>query len=255
MAHAAILLSCGGGREGKSRDGVVILGFVAAHSKLWYLQRFRMLDVMTEPQKRLVEKMTRMLEVKRGQRIYVQGDPSDQLFLLKVGVVKISTMSPDRQETILAFLYPGDVFGELAIVDDSPRNHIATAHEDVVLCGLSRDLLLRMAQETPALGYHITKLMGLRLRRFQTRIEEMLCRSAQARIAHTLLDLAADYGVPDGQGILIPLRLNQADLGNLVGLARETVNIVLQDFKQRGLVDAGRRSIRIRDPERLGVVS
>lgn len=228
---------------------------MASHSKLWYLQRFRMLDVITEPQKHLVEKMTRMLEVKHGQRIYVQGDPSDQLFLLKVGVVKISSIGPDQQETILAFLYPGDVFGELAIVDDAPRDHIATAHEDVVLCALSRDLLLKMAAETPALGYQITKLMGLRLRRFRTRIEELLCKSAQARIAHTLLDLAADYGIPDQDGILVPLRLNQADLGNLVGLARETVNIVLQDFKRRGLVEAGRRNIRIMNPARLRAVS
>lgn len=228
---------------------------MAAHSKLWYLQRFRMLDVMTDPQKKLVEKMTRMLEIKRGQRIYVHGDPSDQVFLLKVGVVRISTLGPDQQETILAFLYPGDVFGELAIVDDAPRNHVAAAHEDAVLCALSRDLLLRMVQETPALGYHITKLMGLRLRRFQTRLEEMLCKSAHARIAHTLLDLARDYGIPDDQGVLVPLRLSQADLGNLVGLARETVNIVLQDFKQRGMVDAGRRNIRITDPNRLRAVS
>ena len=224
---------------------------MAAHSKVWYLQRFRMLEAMTPPQMQMVEKMTRMLEVKRGQRIYMEGDPSDQIFMLKVGVVRISTMLPQQQETILAFLYPGDIFGELAIVDDSPRDHVATAHEDVVLCALGRDLLLRMAQETPAIGYQITKVMGLRLRRFRTRVEELLYKSAHARIAHTLLDLAADYGIPDNQGVLIPLRLNQADLGNLVGLARETVNMVLQDFKHRGLVEAGRRNIRINDPAKL----
>jgi CRP-like cAMP-binding protein len=125
----------------------------------------------------------------------------------------------------------------------------------VVLCAMSRELLLKVAQDTPALGYHIAKIMGLRLRRFRTRIEELLCKSAHARIAHTLLDLAGDYGVPDSDGILIPLRLNQADLCNLVGLARETVNVVLQDFRQRGLVEAGRQNIRIIDPVRLRVVS
>jgi len=99
------------------------------------------------------------------------------------------------------------------------------------------------------------KIMGLRLKRFRTRIEELLYKSAHARIAHTLLDLASDYGIPDNEGILVPLRLNQADLGNLVALARETVNTVLQDFKQRGLVEASRRNIRIIDPTRLRAVS
>lgn len=228
---------------------------MAVHSKLWYLQRFRLLEAMTPPQMEMMLKLTRMLEVKRGQRIYMEGDPSDQLFLLKVGIVKISTAPEDRPETILAFLYPGDIFGELAMVEDTPRDHVATAHEDVVLCALSRDMLLKMVQETPALGYHITKVMGLRLKRFRTRIEELLYKSAHARIAHTLLDLASDYGIPDNQGILVPLRLNQADLGNLVGLARETVNTVLQDFRQRGLVETGRRNIRIIDPNRLRAMS
>ncbi len=228
---------------------------MAAHSKVLYLERFRLLDAMTGPQKRTVEQMTRMFEVKRGQRIYMPGDPSDQIFLLKVGVVRISSILADAQETILALLYPGDVFGELAMVDDSPRDHVATAHEDVVLCALGRDLLLKMAAEAPSFGYQITKIMGLRLRRFRTRIEELLCKSAHARIAHTLLDLATDYGIPDSHGVLIPIRLNQADLGNLVGLARETVNIVLQDFRQRGLVEADRRSIRITDLARLRAVS
>lgn len=227
---------------------------MAVHSKLWYLQRFRMLDALTDRQKRAVEKMTRMFEVPRGHRIYLVGDPSDQIFLLKAGVVRISAGGQDGQDTILALLYPGDIFGELAIVDSSPRDHIATAHENSVLCALNRELLLQMIQQSPALGYQITKLMGVRLRRFRTRIEELLGKSAPARIAHALLDLGREYGVRDNSGILIPLRLNQRDLGNLVGLSRETVNGILQDFRHRGLVEADRQSIRIKDPDRLRAV-
>jgi len=226
---------------------------MAAHTKLWYLQRFRLMDALTDVQKHSVEKMTRMLELKRGQRIYLPGDPSDQVFLLKTGVVKISTGGTE-QDTILALLYPGDIFGELAILDEAPRDHVAEVIEDTVLCALNRDMLLQMIQQSPALGYQITKLMGLRLRRLRTRVEELLFKSAHARIANTLLDLAADYGVKDDDGILIPIRLNQGDLGNLVGLARETVNIVLQDLKQRGLVETSRQNIRIKDPDRLRAV-
>lgn len=226
---------------------------MAAHTKLWYLQHFRMLDALTDAQKLSIDRMTRMLELERGHRIYLPGDPSDLVFLLKRGVVKISSGGTD-DDSILALLYPGDIFGELAILDDGPRDHVAEVVEDTVLCAINRDMLLRMIQECPALGYQITKLMGLRVRRLSTRVEELLFKSAHARIAHTLLELSTSYGVSDDQGVLISIRLNQGDLGNLVGLARETVNIVLQDLKRRGLVETDRRSIRLKHPDQLRAV-
>lgn len=220
---------------------------MAAHNKVWYLEHFRMLDALSATDRHRVEQMTRMLEVRRGERIYLAGDPSDQVFLLKSGAVRITAAGADGQETLLAFLYPGDLFGELAIVDDAPRDHLATAHEDTVLCALNKEMVVQMVQQVPSLGYQITKLMGLRVRRFRTRVQELLCRSAPARIALTLLDLSEECGVRDDDGVLIKIRLNQGDLGNLVGLARETVNIVLQDFRQRGLIEIEGRRIRIKN--------
>lgn len=228
---------------------------MAVHDKIWYLQHFRMLDAMSDSQKRSMDQMTRMLEVRRGERIYMAGDPSDQIYLLKAGAVKITAAGPDGQETILAFLHPGDIFGEVAMVDDAPRDHLATAHEDTVLCAINRDMVVQLVQQVPSIGYQITKLMGLRLRRFRTRVEELLCRSASQRVAHALLDLGAECGVRDSAGLLIRLRLNQVDLGNLVGLARETVNIILQDFRQRGLIEVDGRRIRIIDLEGLRKVA
>lgn len=218
-----------------------------AHSKVWYLQHFRLLDALSEMQMRQMDQMTKMLEVRRGERIYLAGDPSDQIFLLKAGSVRIASAAADGQETLLAFLHPGDIFGELAIVDESPRDHLAIAHEDTVLCAINREMVVDLVQKAPSLGYHITKIMGLRLRRFRSRVQELLCKGAPERIAHALIDLAAECGVQDAAGTLIRIRLNQTDLGNLVGLARETVNIVLQDFRQRGLIEIEGRRIRITD--------
>lgn len=221
------------------------------HSKLWYLQRFKLLDALSESQRQLVVQSARMFELKRGERIYLPGDPSDQIFLLKRGVVKIASAGADHREAVLAFLHPGDIFGELAVVDESPRDHLAEVHEDACLCALSRDLILRLARESPELGYRITKVMGLRVRQFRTRLEELLCTSATGRVAHALVDLADEHGVTDARGIVIPFRLSQRDLANLVGLTRETVNVVLQDFRQRGLVEVEGKSIRLLDASAL----
>lgn len=224
---------------------------VATRSKLWYLQRFKLLDALSESQRQFLAQSARMFELKRGERVYVPGDPSDQIFLLKRGVVKIASPGSDHQEAVLAFLHPGDIFGELAVVDESPRDHLAEVHEDACLCALSRDLILRLARESPELGYRITKVMGSRVRQFRTRLEELLCTSATGRVAHALVDLAGEHGISDDRGIIIPFRLSQRDLANLVGLTRETVNVVLHDFRQRGLVEVEGKSIRLLDAEAL----
>jgi CRP/FNR family transcriptional regulator, cyclic AMP receptor protein len=225
-----------------------------AHSKLWYLERFRLLDVLSDSQKRSVEALARMSEVKRGTRIYLPGDPSNQIFLLKSGVMKIASLGPDGREMILTFLHAGDLFGELAVVDESPRDHLAEAYADAVICAVDRQTFLQLLRQSPELGYQITKLMGLRLKTLRTRVEELLYKSAQHRVAHTLLWLADEHGIRDAAGVLIPIRLTQRDLGNLVGLSRESVNFILQDFRARGLLEAERRSIRLKDPEALAAV-
>lgn len=227
---------------------------MAAHTKLWYFERFRMLDALNDQQRRHLEKATRMLEAKRGQRIYLAGDPSDQIFLIKSGIIKICMEAQDRREVILALLNSGDIFGELAVVDDAPRDHRAEAYADCVLCAMDRETILRLIREVPELGFQITKLIGLRLRTFRSRVEELLCKSAHARVAHALLELAGRHGIIDAGGILIPLRVSQRDLGRLVGLSRETVNGILHEWREQQLVDADRTSIRVHDPARLRCV-
>src|SRR5918995_5219346 len=226
-----------------------------AHTKLWYFERFQMISALNPAQRMQLEKLTRMLEVKRGTRIYLPGDPSDQIFLLKSGVIKISMTSADNREVILALLHSGDIFGELAVVEDAPRDHVAEAYDDCVICAMSRDTMIRVIQETPEIGFQITKLIGLRLKTFRSRVEELLCKSAHARLAHALLELAERHGVTDRDGVLISLRLSQTDLGRLVGLRRETINGILQEWREQRLVEAERRTIRLRDPERLRQIS
>ncbi|MDP7479487.1 MAG: Crp/Fnr family transcriptional regulator [Vicinamibacterales bacterium] len=165
--------------------------------------------------------------------------------------MKIAAVGPDGREIILAFLYPGDVFGELAVVDDHPRDHLAEAYEDAVVCAIDRALFLRIMRECSELGYQVTKLMGFRLRTFRNRVEELLYKSAHARVAHTLLDLAEQHSISDAQGVVIPLRLSQRDIANLVGLTRETVNFVLKDFRQQQLIETDRRRIRVKDRDGL----
>lgn len=222
------------------------------HSSLWYFERFGLLQGLSEAQKKEVEEHTRMLQVRRGHQIYLPGDPSDHVYVLKSGAVKIVGQSPEGCEVILAVLTSGDLFGELALTAaDEPQDHRAEAMDDTLLCEVPRDLLLRMIREAPAFGLHVTRLVGLRLQTFRIRVEHLLGKSAPARLAHAILDLSAHHGIQDDGGVLIPLRLSQGELGKLVGLTRETVNGILHVWRNQQLLEMDRRSIRLLDPERL----
>ena len=221
---------------------------------LWFLQRFCLLEVLNEEQREAIRRVITISELKRGSRIYMPGDPAGHIYLLRFGVIKLGTPIPDGRLLILTFLYTGDLFGESAVVEEGTRDHVAEVHEDAIICAVPRAPLIEIMRETPELGYQVTKLMALRLRTFETRVEQLLQRSAQARIAHTLLALGRQFGAEVGQGLVIPLRLSQRDIANLVGVRRETVNLVLQNFRQRGLVEAQRRRILVQDPVALAAV-
>jgi CRP/FNR family transcriptional regulator, cyclic AMP receptor protein len=239
---------------GSQAKKVVSFIDVAVHSKLWYLQRFKLLDALDESQRRLLEQTTRMQEVERGRRIYKPGDPSAHMFLVKAGVIRIAAPGPDGREVLLAFRHPGDIFGELALLDDSPRDHLADAHEDSLICALDREVVLRLARECPEVGLRVLTMMARRVRQFRARIEQLSYKSASARVARALLDLADEHGVQDDRGIVIAFRLSQRDLASLVGLTRETVNVILQEFQRQGLAEADRRAIRLLETDKLRAV-
>lgn len=228
---------------------------MATRPPLWYFEQFGLIQALNDQQRRQFAGAARMRHFKRGERVYLSGDPGDQIFLVKSGIIKIATRPLERGEVILAFLHPGDIFGEVAVFDASPRDHLAEAHEDSLVCGFARESILQMIHAAPQLGFEITKLIGRRLQHFQSKVEDLLCQSAHARVAHALLDLAERHGVPDSDGVLIPFRLSQTDLGRLVGLRRETVNVILQEWREQGFVEPGPRAIRLRNAGALRRVS
>lgn len=243
------LTHCPGGEQ--AAELVCYSHDVAVRSKLWYLQRFKLVDALDDSQRRLLEETTRMQEVKRGQRIYQPGDRSEHMFLVKAGVIKVAAVGPCGREVLLAFRHPGDVFGELALLDDSPRDHLAKAHEDSLICALSRDTILRVARESPDVAFRVLTMLGRRIRQFQSRIEQLSYKSAAARVARALVDLGEEHGVQDSRGTVIAFKLSQLDLANLVGLTRETVNVVLHQLQHKGMIEADRRVIRLLNIDRL----
>lgn len=199
----------------------------------------------------MVEQRTVMREVRRREILYLPGDAGDRIYLLKRGVVKISAIQEDGREVLLALLHKGEVFGEEAVLDTAPRDHMAEAYEDALICIITRQDFMDMLRSNPEMSFKVTKLIGLRLKTFRTRVERLLFKGGSQRLAATLLELGREHGVADAQGVLVPLRLSQQDLANLIGVTRESVNLALSDFWRRGLVVLESRAIRLPRPQGL----
>lgn len=222
--------------------------------KAWPPDHLKPFESLTPPQRLAVQEAARPIQARRRQRLYGPGDPSDRVFFLKSGIVKLAVASAEGREIIVSLLHAGELFGELALVDDGPRDHVAEVYEDGLLYAVDRDLVRELMRASPALACEISRVMGLRGRTLQRRVGELVSRSAAARVAQTLLTLAGDHGVRDAEGIVISLRLSQRDLASLTGLTRETVNAILRDLRRQHLIELQDRIIRVKAPGALDAV-
>ncbi len=220
-------------------------------NKLWYLKHIRLFDGITPSEMQEMEKITRMEEVKKRQPLYLPGDPSSNVYLLKQGRVKIANTAPSGKEVTFDILEPGEVFGELEVLEDAPRSTSAEALDDTLICVIPRKDFDQYLAMHPNVMVKLTKLIGLRLRKIQSRVEDLVFRDVPARLAHLLLELSKTDGVADKQGIRLKAKLTHQEMANLIGCSRETVSTTLGQFRDDGLILMEGRVVTILKPEAL----
>ena len=185
---------------------------------------------------------------RRGEVIFHVGDPGDALFVIVSGDVKISLPSETGDEAILATLRPGDVFGELALLDGAPRSATATALTPTDTVVLPRDRFRELiATEAGVRDALLASLAG-ELRRLTTHVEELHFLDMTGRLAARLVRLAQEGGTPAGEAaIRLRANLTQGDLASMVGCTRQSVNKLLGQFTDEGFIRQERQGILVLD--------
>ncbi|HSG05402.1 MAG TPA: Crp/Fnr family transcriptional regulator, partial [Nitrospiria bacterium] len=108
-----------------------------------------------------------------------------------------------------------------------------------------------MLKKDPNTSIRLTKLVGLRLKKIENRVENLVFRDVPFRLAKILIQLSEDVGVKDARGILFRVKITHQDLASLIGSTRETVSATLGDFKKKGLIDIVERRIILKNPDGL----
>jgi CRP/FNR family transcriptional regulator, cyclic AMP receptor protein len=223
-------------------------------SKFWFLKRIKLFSNLKDEELKDLDKITRMEEVRRRQPVYLPGDTAHTVYLLKEGRVKISRVTEDGKEFTLAILEPGEVFGELEVLEGSPRDTVAEALEDISICVIQRKDFEEVLRKNPDLTIRLTKLIGFRLKKIENRIEDLVFRDVPTRLAHLLLSLSKEFGEENKDGVRLGVKMTHQELANLIGSTRETVSATLNDFKRQGLIRQDHHAITVRDKQRLSEI-
>lgn len=219
-------------------------------SKIWYLKNADLFSWMSPEEIEEMARTTQMVSCRKKEIFFFSEEPSQTVYLVKKGRIKLFRDTADGREIILDILGPGEIFGELALAGEERRSHSAEALEDGLVCIIPRKFFEEMARRHPDFAFRIIKLIGLRFRAMESRIEDLAFQSVHDRLLFTLGDLAKKHGVPEENGA-IRLPVTQANLAFLIGATREAVADQLKELKQEGLVETSYRAVRLMKPDAM----
>jgi CRP/FNR family cyclic AMP-dependent transcriptional regulator len=191
-------------------------------------------------------------KVRRQTTIFTKGDPGTALFTIRAGSVKISVPSRDGREAVFNILQPGEVFGEIALLDGQPRTADAIAMTDCEFTVIDRRDFLAFAHGDPSVALNLIELLCARLRFASRHLEEIAFMNFPARLARTLLRLMnQDQTVPDEH----KLTITQTEISQIMGMTRESINKQLRIWAEHNWIRIERGSIRVIVPDALESVA
>jgi CRP-like cAMP-binding protein len=178
----------------------------------------------------------RVLGVPAGHTIFRKGDPANGCYLILDGAVKVTLPAACGQDTLLAILGKGDLVGEMALLDRLPRSATVTAIKACQLSYISTVTFDRLARGDIELHRQLLRLLTARLRAGNEAhmLQQMPLR---VRLARTFVHLARNFGEPlPDRRVLIRQKVSQAELGHMVGAARENINRQLTEWRRGRLL-------------------
>jgi CRP/FNR family cyclic AMP-dependent transcriptional regulator len=211
------------------------------------LRRCALFDRVDDATLAIVADSLRVRRFRRNEIIFHQGDPGDSLYVIESGSVKIVLPSPEGEEAIIATLRGGDFFGELALLDGAPHSATATALEPTQILVLSRDRFLRLVDSEPDLRRALLASLAGELRRLTSHVEDLHFLDLAGRLAIRLVRLAREAAPESRTNVRLDWPYTQMDLAGMIGGTRQSVNRLLSDLVDEGLVRFDRDSLVIPD--------
>jgi len=202
------------------------------------------LELFSELSDRELQDVAALAQVRKLETdttVFHEGDPSDQIFVVVNGRVKIVTTSSDGKEFILSVLGAGQVFGEMGLLEEAPRSASVSTITEVELLVIKHDDFDHLLKTSPGISRKLMAILSRRLRRANSKMESLAYMDVAGRLARYLLDMALDHGQRIGNGWVVVRRPTHSDIAHSIGTSRETVSRLINEFEEGfGLVNKGK---------------
>lgn len=190
--------------------------------------------------------------IRKGETIFNEGEHVNGVFCVKSGVCKVSKMSENGRDQIIHLVKGGDLLGERSLISDEVSNLKAVAVNDMEVCFIPKDEIMRDLDENHNFTMSILKGMASNLKSADNTIVDMGQKTVKQRLAQTLLYLKDTFGVTDEN--TLDINLSREDFANIVGTATETVIRLLSEFKKKGFIQLKGKEISILDIPQLKTI-
>jgi CRP/FNR family transcriptional regulator, cyclic AMP receptor protein len=191
-------------------------------------------------------------KLRDGEVLFRAGDVGDGCYRIRKGLVKVVVASQQGEERIISLLGPDAIVGELSMIDGGPRSASVVAIADCSLSFLSRAKFQTYIEAHPELTSYLMKTLARRLRGADDGLAATTFLSVKQRLARALLSVAEYVGEKDGDGrIQLRLKIGQADLAAMAGVARENVSRTMSEWRTREIVTRSSNYYCINDPKAL----
>ncbi len=218
---------------------------------LWYFESVNLYRILCPHKVKTMGAEHEFITYDKDRFIYMEEDSATHVYMIVSGRVKIGHYLENGDEVISAILSKGEVFGELAMAGEEKRRDFAQAMERTTICPLTTEELKELMYEDKELSFKILKLIGLRIMKLERKLELLVFKDARTRVIEFLKDAASWKGIKVGDETMIQTRLTHRDIASLTGTSRQTVTTILNDLKDKNLINFNRKQILIRDLNKL----
>lgn len=202
----------------------------------WYLGQVNLFRVLSEEELVRLERLVQMRTVPKGGLIMEPSRPANVVYFIKKGRVRLYKLGADGRLFVVAFLGPGNLFGETEVFSTGTADLFAQAADDAVLCAPTRAQLEALMRRQPELAIKLVETLTSRLREAEQRLRELAHERVERRLLHLLVRLAGQFGSRHGDWLCLEVRLTHEELAGMIGSTRETVTSTLSGLLRQGVI-------------------